>query len=146
MGLFGGGIDIEGGIINAEGWFRTGTRPNLGRPLAEIYSVSDRDDPSDLWFLREQERLSYLPRWKDDYFQYWAEALAFHHAGDTIVGDLWVIVVFDAAGNLASRVDYWPVFADGRVDDVSYANTTDKLGGGSPASPWRDRWRTSRTN
>lgn len=67
MGLFSRGIDIESGIVFTEGWFRTGTQPAVKRPCAEIYSVTDRDDPLELWFLKEQERLSRAPRWKDDY-------------------------------------------------------------------------------
>ncbi len=126
MGLF-GGIDIQSGIFHSEGWFRTGSRPDIGRPLAEIYSVSCHDDPLDLWFLKEQERLSYAPRWKDNYFQLWAEALAFHYAGDTIVSDMWVIVVFDAAGEIVAYVVYSPIFVNGILDDVAYANAIDKL-------------------
>jgi hypothetical protein len=125
MGLF--GIDIENGILFPDGWFRTGNRPSVGRPLAEIYAVTDRDDSLDLWFLVAQERLSRAPRWKDDYFQIWAEALAFRHAGETFVGELWVVVVFDAAGNPVTRVNYWPVFAGDRMDDVAYADATDTL-------------------
>lgn len=127
MGWFGGGIDVKSGMVFPEGWFRTGTRPATGRPTAEIYSVTDKDDPLDLWWLVQQEELSRTPRWKDDYFQIWAEVLAFDNAGSMFVSDLWVIVVFDPTGKLVTRVDYWPIFAGGGLDDVAYADATNSL-------------------
>lgn len=128
MGIFSQGIDIKSGIVFADGWFRTGTRPNTRCPTAEIYALTQKDDPLDLWWLVQQERLSRTPRWKDDYFQIWAETLAFDNAGRSIIGDLWVIVVFDQGGAAVSRVDYWPVFVDGAMDDVAYADATLMLG------------------
>ena len=128
MGLFSRGIDIKSGIVFAEGWFRSGTRPGTGRSTAEIYAVTDKDDPLELWWLVQQEILSRTPRWKDDYFQIWAEGLAIDNAGSVFVSDLWVIVVFDPTGKLVTRVDYWPVFAGGGLDDVAYADATTKLG------------------
>ncbi|MDP2810702.1 MAG: hypothetical protein Q8O34_11190 [Rhodocyclaceae bacterium] len=128
MGLFSRGIDVESGIVFAEGWFRSGTRPSTGRPTAEIYAVTDKDDPLELWWLVQQEILSRTPRWKDDYFQIWAEGLAIDNAGSVFASDLWVIVVFDPTGKLVTRVDYWPVFAGGVMDDVAYADATTKLG------------------
>jgi hypothetical protein len=76
LGLFSRGINVESGILFPDGWFRTGTRPDTGRPTTEIYAVTDKDDPLDEWWLVQQERLSHTPRWKDDYFQIWAEVLA----------------------------------------------------------------------
>lgn len=127
MGLFSRGIDIKSGIVFAEGWYRSGMRPTTGRPTAEIYSVTDKDDPLELWWLEQQEILSRTPRWRDDYFQIWAEGLAINNAGAVFVGDLWVIVVFDPSGKAVTRVDYWPVFADGGLDDVAYADATERL-------------------
>jgi hypothetical protein len=40
------------------------------------------------------------------------------------IGDLWVVVAFDTARTAVTRVDYVPVFANGVVDDVAYADTT----------------------
>lgn len=129
MGIFSRGIDIQSGIVFPKGWFCTGTRPTTRRPTAEIYAISDKDDPIELWWLMDQEILSRTPRWKDDYFQIWAETLAFSNAGSSIVGDLWVIVVFDPSGIPVTRVDFWPLYAGGEVDDVAYADATSKLGG-----------------
>lgn len=84
MGWFSRGIDIESGVIDPEGFFRTGRRPQVGRPLAEIYALSDPDDPPSLWWLEVQEKLSRAARWGDDYFQIWAEILAFGVAGGEI--------------------------------------------------------------
>lgn len=130
MGLFSRGIDIESGILFPEGWFRSGARPATGRPTAEIYSLVGKDDPRELWRLVQQETLSRTPRWKDDYFQIWAEVLAWDNAGSIFVSDLWVIVVFDPAGKLVTRVDYWPVFAGGVMDDVAYADATARISSG----------------
>lgn len=135
MGLFSRGINVESGILFPDGWFRTGTRPDTGRPTAEIYAVTDKDDPLDEWWLVQQERLSHTPRWKDDYFQIWAEVLAFDNAGSIFVSALWVIVVFDPRGMPVTRVDYWPIYVDGvEVDDIAYADATSKLSQ-SAASP-----------
>lgn len=127
MGLFSRGIDVKSGIVFAEGWFRSGMRPDTRRPTAEIYAVTDKDDPLDLWWLVQQETLSRTPRWKDDYFQIWAELLAWDNAGSIFVSDLWVIVVFDPSGKSVTRVDYWPIFAGGVMDDVAYGDATAKL-------------------
>lgn len=129
MGIFSRGIDIESGILFPEGWFRTATRPTTRCPTAEIYSVTDKGDSLQRWWLIQQERLSRTPRWKDDYFQIWAEILAFDNAGSSLVGDLWVIVVFDPDGKAVTRVDYWPLYAGDGVDDVAYVDATAKLGG-----------------
>ena len=129
MGLFSRGIDIESGILFPEGWFRSGTRSATGRPTAEIYSLADKDDPRELWRLVDQEILSHTPRWKDDYFQVWAEILAVDTVGCTLASEWWIIVVFDPTGLLVTRVDYWPVLADGVVDDVAYADVTAMVAG-----------------
>lgn len=127
MGLFGGGINVKSGIVFPDGWFRTGAHPARGRPTAEIYSVTDKDDPLDLWWLVQQEELSRVARWKDEYFQIWAEILAVENAGRVFVHDLWVIVVFDRTGKPVTRVDYRPIFAGNVVDDVGYADATSTL-------------------
>ncbi len=122
------GIDIQSGIVFFEGWYRTGTPPEIRQPVAEIYALSMADDPLDLWRLEEQERLSHAPRWKDDYFQHWAEILGLGVAcGDMAVMARWVIIVFDSAGRAITRVDYWPVFQDGKFADVAYADATSQL-------------------
>ncbi len=130
MGLFSRGIDIEGGILFPEGWFRSGTRPATGRPTAEIYSLAGKDDPRELWRLVDQEILSHTPRWKDDYFQVWAEILAVDNVGYTLFSERWVIVAFDPAGKPVTRVDYRPVLEGGVVDDVAYVDATAIQAGG----------------
>jgi hypothetical protein len=59
------GIDIQSGIVFFEGWYRTGTPPEIRQPVAEIYTLSAADEPLEYWFLEQQERLSHAPRWKD---------------------------------------------------------------------------------
>jgi hypothetical protein len=124
MGLFSRGMDIESGIEFADGWFRTGARPPAGHARSEVYSLTCKDDPPELWFLVTQERLSRAPRWRDDYFQILAETLAFGHAGEALMEEMWVAVVFDALGKLQTRVHYWPIFADGGLDDIAYKDAT----------------------
>lgn len=127
MGLISRGIDVTSGIVFPEGWCRSGTRPATGRPTAEIYAATDKDDPLELWWLVQQEILSRTPRWKDDYFQTRAEILAVDNAEAVFVSDRWVIVVFDPSGKAETRVDYWPVFGGGGLDDVAYADATNRL-------------------
>ncbi len=121
-------------MLRAESCLRTGgtaaaraRTPDTGRPTAEIYAVKDMDDPLELWWLVQQEILSRTPRWKDDYFQIVAEALVFDNAGNVFASELWVIVVFDPAGKAVTRVDYWPIFANGALDDVAYDDATATL-------------------
>ncbi len=78
---FGSAIKATSGIFDAEGFFRTGRRPAIGQPLAEIHSLADVDEDPQEWCLKEQQKLSRVALWRDDYFQYWAEALAFGEAG-----------------------------------------------------------------
>lgn len=125
MGLFTRSIDIEGGIFFPEGYFATGRRPDIGRPLAEIYSLSDPDDPPHLWWLEEQEKLSRPIRWKDDYFRQCAEILAVGGAcSDIAVMPHWVIVAYDKSGIAVCTVDYAPVLVADAMDDVSYWEST----------------------
>ena len=52
MGIFSRDIAIKSGILFvlfADGWFRTGTRPNTRCPTAEIYALTQKDDPLALW-------------------------------------------------------------------------------------------------
>jgi hypothetical protein len=123
MGWFSRGIDIEHGIIDPEGYFRTARRPQLGGPLAEIYALSERGDAPGEWRLQEQERLSHVPRWGDDYFQHWAEILGFGGAlGDIAVQAAWVIVAFDARGEPVACVEYRPIVDGDSMDDVGYCD------------------------
>ena len=115
-------LKVQEGVFDAEGFFRTGRKPNLGFPLAEIYNVALVDDAPVHWFPPHQERLSLPIRWKDDYFQFWAEALAIEHAGETLPPDAWIIVVYDVAGNITACVEYRAVFLDGVLDDVVYGD------------------------
>jgi len=115
-------LKVQPGIFDAEGYFRTGRKTCLAFPLAELYTLTDVDDETELWWPPEQERLSYPVRWQDDYFQFWAEALALEHAGEVFPAAAWVIVAFDAAGNLTACVEYRPVVHDGALDDVAYGD------------------------
>lgn len=125
MGFFTRGIDIESGIFLPDGYFATARRPAPGQPLAEIYSLADVDDPPDLWLLNTQEKLSRVVRWKDDYFQIWAEILCLGCAdGDIGIMPRWVIVAFDKAGQPVCTVDYAPVLVVDTTDDVSYWEST----------------------
>jgi len=127
-------IRVQSGIFDAEGFFRTGRKPCLGFPLAEIYSLSDADDEPDLWWSPEQEKLSRPVRWKDDYFQYRAETLAFNHAGEMFPPGAWIIVAFDAAGDVTACVEYRSIFHDGVLDDVAYADVlASRVGAAGPA-------------
>jgi len=116
-------LAAESGVFDAAGFFRSGRRPPLGQVLAEIHSLAEVADGPPRWFLCEQEKLSRLVRWRDDYFQYWAEVLAFGEAGGGLVAPAaWVIVVFDAQGEPACCVEYRPVVdSDGALADVDYA-------------------------
>lgn len=106
-------LKVQSGIFDAEGFFRTGRKPGLGFPLAEIYQLTDADDDLNLRGPPEQERLSRPVCWPDDYFQSWAEALAIEHAGEMYPPEAWIIVAFDAAGNLTASVEYRPVVHNG---------------------------------
>lgn len=122
------GIDIQSGIVFFEGWYRTGTPPEIRQPVAEIYVLSTADEPPEHWFMEQQERLSHAPRWKDDYFQHWAEILGLGVAfGDISIMARWVIIVFDRTGRAITRVDYWPILQDGKFVDVAYADATSQL-------------------
>jgi len=121
------GIDVESGIVHFDGWFATGSSPEPGKPWAEIYGLNDPADPPEAWILLQQERLSRVVRWQDDYFQLWAEILAF---GETGLWPTWVIIGFDASGRPVSAVDYIPLWLKGEWDDVSYRDSTaERLGG-----------------
>lgn len=125
MGIFTRGIDIESGIFFPGGYFATGRRPDIGRPLSELYSLADPDDPPHLWWLEEQEKLSRPVRWKDDYFRQCAEILAVAGAcGDMVGMPCWVIVAYDKTGTPITTVDYTPVIIDGAMDDVAYREST----------------------
>lgn len=124
--LFSRRIVIESRVVHPGGFFASGVRPALGAPLAEIYALADASEAIAAWWLIAQEKLSRRVRWPDDYFQICAETLAFGHAGGSILATpCWVVVAFDAAGRAVASVDYWPLYANGVVDDVGYAESTD---------------------
>lgn len=122
-------IKVVSGVFDAEGFLRTGRKPAVGRPLAEIYCLSYLEDDLPLWSLVGQEKLSRVARWSDDYFQYWAEVLALEEAGRgfLVLPVAWIIVVFDEKGEPASCVEYRPVFEGGEVVDVGYAEAAWRL-------------------
>ncbi len=126
FGLFNRGINIESGIVHAPGYFCTGERPRIGKPLAELYALSAADEPVVDWWLCEQERLSRPVRWGDDYFQLWAEILAFGvDDGSIDLRPCWVMVGFDASGRAVSAVDYFPTYnRKGQLQDIGYRDAS----------------------
>lgn len=55
-------IRATSGIFDTEGYFRTGRRPAIGQPLAEIYSLAEVDEDKRRWSLEEQQKLSRIAR------------------------------------------------------------------------------------
>lgn len=128
FGFFKRGIDIESGIFFEPGYWLSRQRPSLGKPMAELYALEDATAQfPENWRLHEQEKLSRPVRWKDDYFQYWAEVLAFGIAEGSI--GLWpafLIVGFDARGAPISAVEYRPVWGrHGQFKDIGYRDAAE---------------------
>lgn len=120
FGLFRRKLHAKAGIFYPSGYFVTETRPEEGCAIGEIYSVHGSDGGTE-WHLDEQEKLSFAPAWCHDYFQYWAEILAFRASdGDISRPSFWIIVVFDSVGNLVAKVKYVPIVEGDEVVDVRY--------------------------
>lgn len=116
----------EGGIVYAEGYFRSGLPSAAKQPLAEIYALDQLEDSPELWTLAEQEKLSRVPDIQHPYFSIWAEALRQgSFSGELPVSAAWLIVLYAGTGLPVRVVRYLPVIRYADVDQVIYQDVSD---------------------